>query len=68
MQNFNQTTIWIQSLNQISVDTEPTGVEALIVRAVEDALSHARALVKSYSSFLIICKVRLIRAAHIKIF
>ena len=31
----------------MSIDIEPTGVEALVVRIAEDALSYARALVKS---------------------
>ena len=31
----------------IELDRTPTGIEALIIRAVEGALSYARALVKS---------------------
>jgi hypothetical protein len=33
----------------MSVDTEPIGAEASIICAAEDALSHARVLVKSWS-------------------
>ena len=36
-----------QGLDRMSADAEPTGAEASIVRAAEDASSHARASVKS---------------------